>query len=93
MAEREGAGGERGEKAIENQLCPGLESTGCVDNIIGLPSGSDGRESACNVGGPGSSLGEEDPWRREWQPTRVFCLRTHTEDKFTVHGVAKSRHN
>ena len=30
--------------------------------------GSDGKESACNVG----DLGWEDPWRREQLPTPVF---------------------
>ena len=29
--------------------------------ILGFPSGSDGEESACNVGVPGSILGQEDP--------------------------------
>ena len=28
---------------------------------MGFPSGSDGKESACNSGDPGSSLGQEDP--------------------------------
>ena len=32
-----------------------------------FPGGSDGKESACNAGDPGSV-----PWRREWQPTPVF---------------------
>ena len=31
---------------------------------------SDGKESTCNAGDPGSIL--ESPWRREWQPTPVF---------------------
>ena len=34
--------------------------------------GSEGKESACNVGDQGSILGQEDPWRMEWQPTPVF---------------------
>ena len=34
---------------------------------MGLPGGSDSKESACNVGDPGSI-----PWRREWQPTPIF---------------------
>ena len=28
---------------------------------MGFPGGSDGKEPACNVGDPGSSLGWEDP--------------------------------
>jgi len=38
-----------------------------------LKRGSDGKESACNVGDPGSILGLI-PWRRAWQPTPVFLL-------------------
>ena len=39
----------------------------------GLGGSSDGKESACNVGDPGSIPGlERFPWRREWQPTPVF---------------------
>ena len=34
---------------------------------IGFPSGSDGKESACSAGDPGSIS-----WRREWQPIPVF---------------------
>ena len=42
---------------------------------MGFPGGSDGKESACNVGDLGS-----DPWvgkiswRRAWQPTPVFSV-------------------
>ena len=36
----------------------------------GLPSGSDGKESACNPGDPGSIPGlGRFPWKRPWQPT------------------------
>ena len=40
----------------------------------GFPGGSDGKESACNVGDLGSipRLGRFPPWRREWQPTPLF---------------------
>ena len=34
----------------------------------GFPAGSDGKESACNAGDPGSIPG----LGREWQPTPVF---------------------
>ena len=30
-------------------------------NIFGFPGGSEGKESACNVGTPGFDLGQEDP--------------------------------
>ena len=35
--------------------------------ILGFPRGSDGKESACTAGDPGSI-----PWGRKWQPTPVF---------------------
>ena len=37
--------------------------------LQGLPGGSVSKESACNTGDQVPSLGEEDPWRRKWQPT------------------------
>ena len=38
-----------------------------------LLGGSDGKESACNAGDPDSIPGlGRFPWRRGWQPTRVF---------------------
>ena len=40
---------------------------------MGFPSGSDGKESACNVGDLGSMPGlGRSPWRREWLPTPGF---------------------
>ena len=40
---------------------------------LGFPGGSDGKESTCNVEGPGSipEVGKI-PWRRAWQPTPIF---------------------
>ena len=41
-----------------------------------FPGGSDGKETACNTGDPGSVLGSgSSPWRRQWQPTPVFLPR------------------
>ena len=41
------------------------------------------------------SLGWEDPWRREWQPTPVFWPgefhRQRSLAGYVVHGVTKSR--
>ena len=38
-----------------------------------FPCGSDGKDSACNAGDPGSTPeSERSPYRREWQPTLVF---------------------
>ena len=42
-------------------------------NTLSSPGGSDGNESAFNVGDPGSiSESGRFPWRREWLPTPVF---------------------
>ena len=47
-------------------------------------------ESACNAGDPssihglGESLGWEDPWRREWQPTAVFLPAEFYEQRSLV---------
>ena len=39
----------------------------------GFPGGSDGKESACSAGDPGSIPGSgKIPWRREWHPTPEF---------------------
>ena len=43
-----------------------------------FPGGTAGKESACDAGisgDPGSTAGDEDPWRRVWQPTSVFLTR------------------
>ena len=37
----------------------------------GFPGGSESK-SACNAGDPVRSLGQQDPWRRKWQPTPLF---------------------
>ena len=40
---------------------------------LGLPGGSDGKESICNIGDLGSIPGlGRSPWRRKWQPTPLF---------------------
>ena len=42
----------------------------------GFPGGSDGKESACNVGDLGLTPGlGRFPWSRKWQPTPVFLPR------------------
>ena len=46
----------------------------------GFPSGSVGKESACNVGDLGSIPGSgRFPWRRKWLPTAIelMCLLEH----------------
>ena len=40
--------------------------------VMGCPGGSDGRESACSAGDPGSVPGSGSPWRRAWPPAPVL---------------------
>ena len=41
----------------------------------GFPGGSDGKESACNTGDPGSIPGSgSSPGGRAWQPTTVLLF-------------------
>ena len=45
------------------------------DALLDFPSGSDGKESAYNVGDLGSiPWVRKIPWRRKWQPTPVLLL-------------------
>ena len=60
---------------------------------LSFPGGSDGKESAWNAGDRVWSLGQENSWRRKWQPTPVF-LPGKSQDReawwATVYGVTKS---
>ena len=61
---------------------------------MGFPGGSDGRESACNVGDPGSipRLGRS-PGKGNDYPLQYSCLEKPMDGgawQVTVHGVAKS---
>ena len=40
--------------------------------LLVFPGGSDGKASVCNAGDWVWSLGQEDPWRRKWQPIPVL---------------------
>ena len=62
---------------------------------LGFPGGSDGKESACSVGDPGSILGSgRSPGEGPGNPLHYSCLE-HPMDRgawrATVHGVTKSR--
>ena len=47
--------------------------TQSLGELKGLPGGSDGKESACSVGDPGSIPREgKIPLKRKWQPTPVI---------------------
>jgi len=39
---------------------------------MGFLGSSNDKESACNAGDMGSSMGRKIPWRREWLLTLVF---------------------
>jgi len=39
---------------------------------LGFPQWLSGKESTCNAGDAGWSLGQEDPLEEAWQPTPVF---------------------
>ena len=58
----------------------------------GFPGGSDGKESACNAGDPGSIPGSGR--RREWQPLQYSCLENSMDRGAwwaTAYEVTKSQ--
>ena len=61
----------------------------------GFPGGSDGKESACNAGDPGSIPGSgRSPGEGNVYPLQYTCLENSTDRGTwwpTGHGVAKSR--
>ena len=61
----------------------------------GFPGGSDGKESACSAGEPGSILGSgRSPGEGNDNPLQYSCLKNSTDRgawRATIHGVAKSR--
>ena len=60
----------------------------------GFPGGSDGKESACNTGDPGSIPGSERfSGGEKGNPLQYSCLENPMDQgawQATVHGVAKS---
>jgi len=63
--------------------------------IMGFPGGSDGKESACNVGDPGSIPGsEKSAGKGNGNPLQYSCLENSMDRgpwRATDHGVTKSR--
>ena len=61
----------------------------------GFPSGSDGKESASNVGDLGLTSGSgRSPGEGTGNPLRYYCLENPMDReawRTTVHGVAKSQ--
>ena len=62
---------------------------------VGFPGGSDGKESACSVGDPGSIPGSgRSPGEGNGHPLQYSCLENPTDGgawRATVHGVTDSR--
>ena len=62
---------------------------------MGLPGGSDGKESTCDAGDPGSIPGlGGSPGESNGYPLQYSCLENPMDRRAwqaTVHGVAKSR--
>ena len=63
-------------------LC--LHMYGYVYNILGFPSGSDSKESACNAGDLSLISDWKIPWRREWLLTPVFLPGEFHEQRSLV---------
>ena len=61
----------------------------------GFPGGSDGKESACSAGDPGSIPGlGRSPGEGNGNPMQYSCLENPMDGgtwQTTVHGVAKSQ--
>ena len=78
---------------ITANLCCGLNSS--TFNIMGFPGGSDGKESACNMGDLGSITGSGRlPGERNGYPLQYFCLENSMDRKdwwMLVHEVPKSQ--
>ena len=62
--------------------------------IYSFPGGLDSKESACNVGDPGSIPGSRrSPGEGNGNPFQYFCLEDSIDRgawQVTVHGVTKS---
>ena len=62
---------------------------------IGIPGGSDNKESACNAGNPGSIPGSgRSPGEGNGYPLQYSCLENPMDRgawRAAVHGVAKSQ--
>ena len=59
--------------------------------FLGFPGGSDGKESACNVGDLGSIIGlGRSPEEGNGNPLQCSCLENSMDSQATLHGVTKS---
>ena len=65
-----------------------------MEQGLGFPGGSDSKESAYNVGDPGSIPGLERSLREGNYPLQYPCIENSTDRgawQATVHGVIKRR--
>ena len=64
-----------------------------IYTLLGFPGGSDGKESACSVGDPGSVPGSgRCPGEGNGYPLQYSCLENSMDRgawQATVHGVTK----
>ena len=71
-----------------------MENKSCLSRIDGLPCSSNGKESACNVGDPGSVPGlGRSSGEGNGNPLQYSCLKNPMDREAwqtTVHGIAKS---
>ena len=69
---------------------------GFIEEVLylGFPGGSDGKESACNTGDPGSIPGSgRSPREGNGNPLQYSCLENSMDREAwwnTAHGVAES---
>ena len=84
----------RGSSWPRDGIC--ISCISCIGRWIlcSFPSGSDGKESACNVGDPGSISGlGRSPGEGNGNPLQYSCLENPMNERAwraTVHGVTKS---
>ena len=66
-------------------------------HLVGLPCSSDGKESACNTGDPGSIPGwERSSGEGNGNPLQYSCLENPMDRgpwQATVHGITRIGHN
>ena len=79
--------------------CKGLRivpsSNECVRQMLGFPGGPGDKESACNVGDPGSIPGlGSSPGEGNGYPLQYSCLHNYMDigaSRATAHGITKSQ--
>ena len=73
-----------------SQLCVNIVPVNIISNTC-FPGGSDSKESACNVGDPGSIPGSGRSPGREWQPSPVLLPEKFQRQRSLVGTVGLQR--